>query len=483
MNKFLPLMFFVHLVFLQAEVSLTIYNDNFALIRDEIELSLQTGPNEINYPGTTSLLEPNSVILKPVDDKNFFKIIEQNYQTDVVSQPQLLAQYEGREIDFQITENGKTFLKKGKIVRSGFQPLLYNRHGYPQQQINQPLIEMDGLLRFSLPGIPLFPTLDDSSLLTPTLNWDILSEKQQNLQAVLSYMTGGLSWKADYNLIVSEKGNLLDLSAWITLNNRSGKVFEKAHVKLMAGDVNKVDEGERYRVQYEAEMMAMDSVAIRGPSVKQKSFDEFHLYTLQQKTDLHDKEMKQVEFLTASGISSKLRYVYDGMELKNRHFSRNNRSYGTQSHNKVSVMREFMNTEENQLGVPLPRGKVRFYKMNEDGDVEFVGENLIDHTPKNEEVKIITGNSFDLKGERKQVAYHTHSNRHQVDEKFLITLTNRKEIPVKIRVVEHLSRWNNWEITECSYPYLKENSNTIHFDVDLKPDEEKELSYSVKYTW
>lgn len=466
-----------------SDVSITIYNDNFALIRDEIALSLQTGLNKINYQGTTSMLEPSSVVLKSLNEKHSFKIIEQNYQSDVVSQSQLLAQYEGREIDFQITENDKTFLRKGKIIRSGHQLHLTNHYGYTQQQSSQPLVEMEGLLRFGLPGTPLFPKLDESSLLTPTLNWNLVSERQQNIQAVLSYMTGGLSWRADYNLVVSEEGNLLDLSAWITLNNRSGKVFEEAQIKLMAGDVNKVDEG-RGQIQYE--MMAM-AKADRAPSVKEKSFDEFHLYTLQQKTGLRDKEIKQVEFLTSEGIQSTLRYVYDGQNSNHRHYNaeyrRSNRSYGAQSHNKVSVVREFLNTKENKLGVPLPKGKVRFYKMNADGEMEFVGENLIDHTPKNEEVRIVTGNSFDLKGERKQVGFHTHSNRHQVDEKFLITLTNRKDVPVKIRVVEHLYRWNNWEITECSYPYLKKDSDTIYFDVDLKPDEEKDLSYSVQYTW
>jgi hypothetical protein len=485
MVKYLLSLFCVHFAFLNADVSITIYNDNFALIRDEIELSLQSGRNEINYPGTTSLLEPNSVILKPLEEKHTFKIVEQNYQSDVVSQAQLLAQYEGREINFQIVQNNQTFLKKGKIIRSGYQPQFQTQYGYPRQQVNQPLIEMDGLLRFSLPGIPLFPKLGDSSLLSPTLNWDIFSDTQQNLQAVLSYMSGGLSWKADYNMIVSEKGNLLDLSAWITLNNRSGKEFDQANVKLMAGDVNKVKDG-RERVQYEMLAMAKSRADV-SPSVQQKSFDEFHLYTLQNKTDLRDKEIKQVEFLTTSGIKSTLRYVYNGRNSNNRHYNteyrRSNRSYGAQSHEKVVVVREFLNTKENKLGVPLPKGKVRFYKENDDGDIEFVGENLIDHTPKNEEVKIITGNSFDLKGERKQVDFRYHSNHRQVDEKFMITIKNRKDIPVQIRVVEHLYRWNNWEITNSTHSYIKENSDTIHFDVDLKPNEEKELNYSVKYSW
>ncbi len=227
-----------------------------------------------------------------------------------------------------------------------------------------------------------------------------------------------------------------------------------------------------------------------SPGVTEKTFDEYHLYSLPRPTTLRDRETKQVEFVRAEGIASHVFYVYDGVKIDQQRYGnysmeniRNQSDYGTQSNPKVWVMREFKNAESNHLGIPLPKGRVRFYRRDSDGQLEFTGENVIDHTPRDETLRVFTGDAFDLTGERKRTAYKQDSSHDTADEWFEIRLRNHKKEPVEIRVAEHLYRWTNWEISENSDPFVKTNSQAIEFRVQLKPDEEKVLNYRVHYSW
>jgi Uncharacterized conserved protein len=296
-----------------------------------------------------------------------------------------------------------------------------------------------------------------------------------------------MNWNADYNLVSAEKGGTLDLVGWVTIDNQSGKSFNHAKIKLMAGDVNKIQPQ-----NYNGYAMYGASGGAGGgaPPVTEKSFDEYHLYTLERSTTLLDRETKQVEFVRAAGIKSEAIYVYDGVKLDlNRYRGygydsiRQDRDYGTQSNPKVWVMREFVNSEANHLGMPLPKGRLRFYRRDADGQMEFTGEDTIDHTPRDETIRVSTGNAFDLTGERKRTNYKMDSDQRWVDETFEIKLRNHKKEPVEIRVVEHLYRWTNWDITEKSDTFLKTESQTIEFLVQVKPDEEKTVSYTVHYSW
>jgi hypothetical protein len=369
-----------------------------------------------------------------------------------------------------------------------------NRYGqdYYQAQMayaqnsSQPIIEVNGRLQFNLPGQPLFPALPDDTILKPTLLWLVQSPKPARFDAELSYISGGMSWEASYNLVAPEKGDQLDLVGWVTIDNQSGKAFENARIKLMAGDVNKI------QPPNQAYFMAGGGGGSNpgfAPPVSEKAFDEYHLYTLERPTTLLDRETKQVEFVRASGIKSEPIYVYDGMQIGNNYYGwgyeniRDNREYGTQSNPKVWVMREFVNAESNHLGLPLPKGKLRFYRRDADGQLEFIGEDTIDHTPKDETIRINTGNAFDLVGERKQTSYNLDTSRRTLDESFEIKLRNHKKEPAEIRVVEHLYRWSTWEIIENSDTFLKTDAHTLEFLVQVKPDEEKVISYTAHYSW
>src|SRR5215470_12212622 len=437
----------------ESGTALTIYNQNFFVAREHVPLDLQAGVNEAQYAGVAAHLEPDSVILRDPGARAL-QILEQNYRNDPVSPEMLLSFYEGKTIDFAVGRNadGSDVKIKGKVIRSGFVPTHWV-NGYPQQSSTQPIIEVDGVLRFGLPGQPIFPALSADSILKPTLTWLLQTSQPGKFDAEISYVSGGMDWQSDYNLVVQDGKNaepgshtdLLDLIGWITVHNQSGKGFENARIKLMAGDVNKIQEltlsGRAYKAMNQ--VAAMDAAA--PPVVREKSFDEFHLYTLQRPTTLRDEETKQVEFVRSTGIRAQRLFIYEGAETTqyayyNPEQIRNDVNYGTASNPKVWVMEEFKNSEANHLGIPLPKGKLRFYRRDTDGHLEFVGENVIDHTPKDETIRVYTGNAFDVTGERKRTSYHVDSNARWMDETFEIRLRNHKKEQVDVRVVEHLYR-------------------------------------------
>jgi hypothetical protein len=488
---------------LAANPALTIYNQNFAVVRDTIHLDLKAGVNNVSYNQATMHLEPDSVVLRDPTGKRPLQILEQNLRADPISQALLLNYYEGKTIEFESRPNGadgKKEIIQGKIIRSGYVPhqAAFAQYGqaYYQSQMaysspegggGQPIIEVDGKLMFRLPGEPLFPALPDDSILKPTLTWQLNTDTDGALDAELSYITGGMSWEAAYNLVAPEKGDALDLVGWVTIDNQTGKSFDEAKIKLMAGDVNKIqpEMGLRYVTKSFAGAMSP-----AGPPVTEKAFDEYHLYTLERPTSLLDRETKQVEFIRAEGIQSQSIYIYDGAKIDFNRYNgwgreniRDDASYGTASNPKVWVMREFKNSEENHLGIPLPKGRLRFYRRDADGQLEFTGENTIDHTPKDETIRVTTGNAFDLVGERKRTRHHMESDRRELDESFSIRVRNHKKEPAKVRVVEHLYRWPTWEITEKSADFQKKDDETIEFPIEIKPDAEGTVTYTAHYSW
>ena len=476
-----------------SQSSLTIYNQDFAVVRQDVPLDLKSGTNQVNESEITMHAEPDSVILRDPAGKHGLQVLEQNYRADPISEGMLLNLYEGKTIEF---ETGAGQIVKGKIIRSGYAPHSYfamNRYGqsYYQSQMaaasEQPIIEVNGQLRFSVPGTPHFPSLADDTILKPRLEWMLSTDKPGKFPAELSYITGGMSWQADYNIVAPEKGDVVDIVGWVTIDNQTGRTFDNARIKLMAGDVSKIQPGETRQYAMKAAMV-MDAAA--PAAVSEKAFDEYHLYTLERSTTLRDRETKQVEFIHASGVSAQQIYVYDGAKIDFNRYAgwnweniRNDHAYGTESNPKIWVMREFVNSEANHLGMPLPKGRVRFYRHNDDGQVEFTGENMIDHTPKDEIVRIYTGNAFDIVGERKRTNYTVEGGRSTATETFEIRLRNHKKESVNVRVVEHLYRSKNWEITAKSDEYKKKDSQTIEFPVTIAPNGEKMITYTAHYTW
>ena len=459
-----------------APPALTIYNQDFAVVRDTVPLDLKAGPNAVRYADATAQVEPDSVILRDPAGRHSLQILEQNYRNDPVSQELLLSLFEGKTIDFQSERlKDNTTVRElipGKIIRSGY---------VPGGAAQQPIIEVREKMQFTLPGQPLFPNLGDDTILKPAFNWLLQSDQPGKFDAEVGYLTGGFDWSASYNLVSPEKGDIVDLVGWITMNNQSGKTFENAKIKLLAGDVNKIQPQNR-PMMFRA-MAGGSGGGGAGPVVTEKSFDEFHLYDVARPTTLHDHETKQVEFVHAEKMLAPTIYVYDGAAGYRFYGLNYDQGWGLTDNKKVLVQREFKNAETNQLGIALPAGKLRFYRRDDGGQLQFVGENQIDHTPRNETVRVTTGNAFDLVGERKQTNFRVDTGDKWIDETFEIKLRNRKKEPVEIRVVEHLYRWSNWNITAKSDDFVKKDAQTIEFRVPVKPDEERIVTYTVHYSW
>jgi hypothetical protein len=462
MNPFSPVGAFAALLplSLAAGPALTIYNQNFAVVRETLPLDLKAGVNLVNFSGVTTQVEPDSVVLRDAAGKVDLRILEQSYRADAASQGLLLAINEGKTIDFLVTDrDAKEHVVKGRVIRSG-----YKAGG----EASTPIIEVDGKLRFSLPGQPVFPTLGDEAILQPTLSWRVNAAGAAKVEAELGYVTNGMGWQAAYNFIAPEKGDQVDIVGWITVVNNTGKRFDEANVKLMAGDVNRVQPGGDFFAR-RAKAAGLVMAASSPEAVTEKAFDEFHLYSLPRPVTLRDQETKQVEFLRAAGVTAPQLYIYDQQK------------YGA----KVATVREFKNTKENGgLGLPLPKGRTRFYRQDSaDGRLEFVGENTIDHTAKNETVRIHTGDVFDIVVERKATDSRLSSRDDQREEAFEITLRNRKAEAVEVRVTEHFYRGPNWAIIQQSEPSEKTGAQTAEFRAKLKPDEEKKITYRVRYDW
>ena len=443
-----------------ADPALTIYNGGYAVVRETLPIGLRSGLNQVSFAGVTAQVEADSVILRDVAGKAEFQILEQSYRNDPVSQSMLMSLFEGKTLEFVRHEANKPDrIITGKVVRSGF---------VPGGRFVEPIIEVEGKLQFNLPGEPRFPSLGDDNVLKPTLNWKLNSASAGKIAAEVAYLSKGFTWEASYNLVATDQSDLLDVVGWVTVNNQSGITFTDAKLKLMAGDVHRVVEN--YGRGMGAGMPFAASIAMADKVVTEKSFDEFHLYTLGNPATLRDRETKQVEFVRATGVKAERIYVYDG-------------AYQGGEAGKVQVYREFKNTEANQLGLALPKGKVRFYTQDADRQLEFVGENEIDHTPKDEVIRVLTGNSFDLKGEHRMTNENEDGANRVATQSFEIKVRNHKKEPVEIRVREHATRGGNWTLTAQSQPHEKKDAQTFEFRVPLKPDEEKTVAYTIRYTW
>ena len=455
----------------------TIYNDGFATVKEDRTLSLADGVSEVRVTDMSRALEPDSVMLRELSPTPFgVKILEQSFINDPLTEGLLLYQMEGQTLRFEEKrEDGTVKEHVGKLIRSGY---------VPGGGSEQPIVEEEGAVRFSLPGQPVFEGIDPNAFLKPSLVWQLAAKKAGECPIEVAYVTAGMSWEATYSLVAPAEGSdEFDLSGWISLRNDTGKTFENADIKLIAGDVQKVQPQAVNRPRGSAKYAMADVFAESMP--EERAFDEFHLYTLPRPVLLRNNELKQVEFIRATGVKGNRYYVYNPMVGYRWGGGRNeDPDYGTQADKKVGVRIEISNSETNQLGVPLPKGRLRLYRADsKDGRREFTGENQMDHLPKNELLKLEMGNAFDLVGERKRVDFTVDTTAKKMTESFEIKLRNRKDAPVEIRVIEPLYRCANWKIAVASLPFAKVDANTVEFRAPVPADGETVLTYTVNYWW
>jgi len=447
----------------------------YAVVKQLRPFKLSEGQNTIRFTDVAAQIDPTTVSFISLTDPEGTSVLEQNFQFDLVSRDKLMQRYLDQEIVVEQMWGDQIATYRGTLLSTSGGLILRD--------------EKDQVQVINSYSNVLFPRLPGGLITKPTLVWGLDCEKGGDHQTRVTYQTAGMTWWADYNVVFAEgedaNSGLLDIGAWVSIINQSGAGYENAKLKLIAGDVHRAPQPEMRALAFNAR--AKGRIGGEG-GFEEKAFFEYHLYTLGRPTTLPDNSTKQIElFPTARGVPCEKVMVYYGLNIGYRSFFSSpvtDRNLGTQCNKKVDIYLRFQNAAQNHMGMPLPSGRIRVSKLDPaDDSLEFIGEDVIDHTPQDEEVLIKMGGAFDVVGERRQLDFRIDTKRHWIDEDIEIKLRNHKEEPVKVIIKENLYRWVNWKITKSDQKYEKIDSRTIHIPVMIKPGGEVTVNYSVHYSW
>jgi len=440
----------------RREVSLTVYNQDFGLVRERRAVELPRGPVALEFEGVASSIQPETVSIRSLAGDGTLRVLEQNYRYDLLSPQALLQKYVGRQV---------------KVYRWN------DVTGREEERAAEVLATNGGLvlrigdeITFDYPGRIGFPEIPANLIARPSLVW-LLESGAERQELEVSYLAGQINWRADYVLVLSADDRSGDLTGWVTLDNRSGASYEDAKLKLVAGDVQRV-----------APKAVMDMMVMRGaaqeaaPQFREESFFEYHLYTLERPASVLDNEQKQITLLQAPGVGLDKRLILRGEP----HWFRG--AYGGQieSRRKVGVFIELENREANRLGMPLPKGVVRVYKADSEGGRQFVGEDQIDHTPRDERIRIKVGEAFDVVADRRQMEWR-EQGRCASESSFEIELRNHKKEEVEVEVIE--PAMGDWEILQSSHPHTRKDAQSFSFTPKVPADGKTLVSYRVRVRW
>ena len=427
-----------------ADVGLTVYNNDLALVKDVRPLDLKTGVNTIQFIDVAAAIDPTSVSFTVQDALEGVQILEQNFQYDLVGADKILSKYIDQPIQV-VTKQDKLFEGTLLSVAGG---LILQEPGGGIRVISQ--TEVRDLS---------FPKLPEGLITRPTLVWLLDSDVSGKHPCEVRYLTKQINWHAEYVATVSTEETKLNLAGWVSIDNRSGATYANAKLKLIAGDVHMVEEAIR---RPRGGMDYMEKLAAAAPAFEEKAFFEYHLYTLTRPATVRHNETKQLSLFAPADVATTKIFIFDG----------------ARDGKKVRVNLEFKNSREAGLGIPLPKGKIRVMKADTDGSLEFVGEDQIDHTPRDEKVRVYLGNAFDIVGER-VLKDHRQITDRVFEEDIEVSLRNRKETAVMITVVEHI--WGDWEIRTSSLPHRKKDAYTAEFDVPVPAGQEVKLTFTVRH--
>ncbi len=448
----------------------------YALVREDRAFTLRPGRNTLRVTDVPSLIDPTTVAFAALADPKGTRVLEQSFEFDLTSTAKLLSRYLDREITVEQV--------RGNAVESFTGTLVGTQGGLVLRQADGSIRVVEGSSGIRLPGLP------GGLISKPTLVWDLESAKGGAQPARLAYQTAGMTWWADYNFTYAEAGGnacRLDVGAWVTIVNQSGAGFADAKLKLVAGDVQRV-EPPRYQAAAMPAAPAMQS-AERAKGFVEKAFFEYHLYTLGRPASLPNNSTKQIElFPAALGVKCEKALVYQGQAGSYSFYGASpatDRNYGNTSNRKVDVYLRLRNAAADGLGVPLPAGRIRVSKLDTaDGALEFIGEDVIDHTARDERVQVKLGSAFDVVGERRQVDYRIDTSGKWIEEEIELKLRNQKpDEAVTVIAKENLYRWSTWSVIRKSHEFTKVDARTIHFPVQLAPKGEAVIRYAVRYTW
>jgi len=440
----------------QQDVAITIYNSNIGLVKDTRLIELKPGIHELKFMDVAGKIDPTTVHIKSLINGPSLNVLEQNYEYDLLSPQKLLEKYVGQKVQLA-TFNNET--KKEEIVEA---TLLSTQGGN--------IFQIGDKIHIGHYGRILLSKIPENLISQPTLVWVLESRLSRPQKVEASYLTSGINWKADYVAVLNKLDTMTDMTGWVTIDNRSGATYQNALLKLVAGDIHRV-KGEM-RMDYARPMAAAKEVS---QQFKEESFFEYHLYTLDRRTTIKDNQTKQMSLLDANQVPVKKLFIFSGQP--HYYYSRYDQRTNKQ---KVGVFLELENTKKNNLGIPLPKGTIRVYKEDKDGSLQFVGEDRIDHTPKDEKIKIKIGEAFDVVGERVQTEYkHLGYNLYEVA--FEVSLRNHKKEDIKVLVEEPIP--GDWEMLSNTHSYEKLSSNLIRFEVPVAKDKEVKVKYRIRFKY
>ena len=435
----------------QRDVVVTIYNGNLGLVKDLREVRFPPGQTEVQFMDVAASIDPTTVHLKSLTDASGLKILEQNYEYDLLTSQKLMEKYVGRKV--RLYQSDGTY------------------HDATLLSTNGPIFEINGQIHMGQYGRLVLPSLPENLVAKPTLMWLLRNQTARPQRVEASYLTSGITWKADYVMVLNAGDTLADLTGWVTIDNKSGATYANAALKLVAGDVNRAPDARRDQRMMELAAKAA-SPASASYDFASEGFFEYHLYTLDGRTTVKDNQTKQLSLLSSSEIPVRKELIYYGAA----DYYRN--AYGVpMSNQKVAVYLEVKNSKENRLGLPLPKGKVRVYKTDTSGSQQFVGEDWIDHTAKDESVKIKLGNAFDVVGERAQKEFKKlASNLYEVE--WEIALRNHKTEPQMVTVIEPVP--GDWQVLSSTHAYEKVEAHTLKYQIAVPKEGVTKLTYRVR---
>ncbi|HEU4439789.1 MAG TPA: DUF4139 domain-containing protein [Methylomirabilota bacterium] len=434
----------------QREVMVTVYNGNLGLVKDVREIRLDPGVTEARFADVAAQIDPTSVHLRSLTDPAGLRILEQNYEYDLLSSEKLMEKYVGRTV--RLYQGNGSYQEATLLSTRG------------------PVYDINGQIHMGHFGSAVLPALPENLVSKPTLQWLLRNTRPAPQRVEASYLTGGVSWKADYVMLIDAADTRTDLTGWVTITNQSGATYRDAALKLVAGDINRAGHREDARRALEAAGKAAAPASDRD--FKSEGFFEYHLYTLDGRTTIKDSQTKQLTLLSGADIPVDKRFIYYGAAGYFRS------QYGTPiSNQKVGVYLDIKNAKERGLGMPLPKGRVRVYKADTSGSQQLIGEDWIDHTPKDERVRIKMGEAFDVVGERVQKDWkRLGSNLYEVE--WEVTLRNHKTEPVSVEVNEPLP--GDWEMVRSTHPHEKPQAHTARFTLSVPKDGATTLVYRVR---
>ncbi len=447
----------------RAGVGLTIYNDNFAVVRETRNMRFEKGQNTMRFTDVASAIDPTSVKFTCLSAPGAVSVLEQNYEYDLVNTESLLKRYIDKEVIVVVRGSGAEARKytAGKLLASvGGDLIVQGEDG----------IEIIG--RASVEEVTL-KELPEDLVTRPTLVWLAEAKKAGEQLCRVTYTTERIGWQADYTAILNADDTALDFSGWVTIDNRSGAGYKDAKLKLIAGDVRR-EQQPMGRVWTNRSKIGMELA--EAPAFEEKSFMEYHMYTLSRKSTINNNQVKQIEFIEpAANVAVKKIYVYERTGWGQRPGRSSQPEKG-----KVNIKIEFENKKENQLGIALPKGKVRVFKRDPaDDSLEFVGEDQIDHTPKNEKLSLYIGDAFDIVAEHTMTDYKEQYGRRYETHK--VEIRNRKEEKVTVFVDEKLPSYEDWKIEKSTHEWEKRAAFVARFPVDVGADESATIEYTVSW--